>query len=448
VATEPELLAHHYTGADMPANAIPYWLTAAKRSGSRSAYREALAQVQSGKALVEKLPPGRDRTRLELQLELERTVALQATKGMTSSETSDAFSAVQELCKELGDEVDDIYQRANNALAVSAFFRGQWLRALEIGAELLERAQANQDEVAIMAAYRMLGFAEFLTGNCIAGRSHLEAAVRVYDYEKHKGVAAIVGQDPNVGNLAMLSWVLVVQGFPDLAIGRAREAIGLAEKLEHAHSKAYALHYASAVYLERGENKLACRAAEAAMNLSEEYGFPVWLTLSRIIKGEALAQLGDAEEGLVELRRGIDEYLATEAQSSLPSHFLGLARALRCAERNETALDAVHEGLEAVERHGERRVEADLYRVQGELLWASPTGQPEAEACLTRAVEIARGQSAKLLELRAATSLAKVWHEQGKTTEARELLTPVYNWFTEGFDTRDLKEAKAVLDGL
>jgi adenylate cyclase len=294
----------------------------------------------------------------------------------------------------------------------------------------------------------MLGFAEFLTGNCVVGRSHLEAAVKLYDYEKHKGVAAVVGQDPNVGNLAMLSWMLVAQGFPNLALGRAREAIALAEKLEHAHSHAYALHYASAVYLELGEHKLAHREADAAINLSVEYGFPVWLTLSRIIKGEALAQLGNTEEGLVELRRGIDEYQATEAQSSLPSHFLGLARALRCADRYETALDAVHEGLETVERHGERRAEADLYRLQGELLWASPTGQPEAEACLLRAVEIARGQSTKMLELRAATSLANVWREQGKIKEARELLAPVYDLFTEGFDTRDLKEAKALLDEL
>jgi class 3 adenylate cyclase/tetratricopeptide (TPR) repeat protein len=448
VATEPELLAYHYTSADMPAKAIPYWITAAKRAGSRSAYSEALAQVASGKALVASLPSGRDRTRLELQLEFERAVALQTTKGMTSPDTSDAFSAVQALCRELGDEVDDIYERSTSALATSAFFYAQWDRALEIGREILARPKEKQDDVTAMAGLRQLGFAEFFTGNCIVGRSHLEAAVKLYDYEKHKGVAAQVGQDPNVGNLAMLSWALVAQGLPDLALDRVREAIRLAEKLEHAHSHAYALHYASVVHLERGEYKLAYREAEAAINLSLEYGFPVWLTLCRIIKGEALAQLGNTEEGLVELRRGIDEYQGTGALASLPTHFLGLARALRCAQRFETALDAIHEGLEIVELHGERRAEADLYRLLGELLWGSPAGKPEAEAYLLRAVQIARAQSAKLLELRAATSLAKVWHEQGKSIEARELLTPVYNWFTEGFETRDLKEAKGLLDDL
>jgi len=293
----------------------------------------------------------------------------------------------------------------------------------------------------------MLGFTEFFSGNLVAGRDHLEVAVKLYDYEKHHGVAAVVGQDPGVGSLAILSWILLPLGFPDAALGRAREAIELGAKLKHAHSQAYALHYASVVRLERGEYELARREAEAAIDLSEEYGFPIWLTLSRIIKGEALAQLGNPEEGLIELRRGIDEFQSSGTQASLPSHLLGLARALRCAQRYGEALDAVREGLDTVERNSERRAEADLYRVQGELLCIS-SDRTEGEACLHRAIDIARAQSAKLWELRAATSLAKLWHERGESKEAHQLLAPILEWFTEGFDTLDLVAAKALLDVL
>jgi predicted ATPase/class 3 adenylate cyclase len=445
---EPELLAYHYTGAEMPAEATPYWLKAAKRAASRSAYREALAQLQLAKALLDSLPPGRDRTRLELQIELERAVALQATKGMAASETSEAFSAVQEFCRRLGDEVDDIYQRASSALGVSAIVRAQWVRALEITRELLQRAEAVHDETSVMAGHRMLGFTEFFSGNFVAGRHHLEAAVKLYDYEKHHGVAAAAGQDPGVGNLAILSWVLLPLGYPDLALARAREAIELAARLKHAHSHAYALHYASAVYLDRAEYRLAYQEAEAAIGLSNEYGFPIWLALSRIIKGEALAQLGSPDEGLIELRRGIHEFQSSGTQASLPSHFLGLARALRCAKRYDDALDAVHEGLDTVERNSERRAEAELYRVKGELLCTSPADRTEAETCFHRAIEIARAQSTRLWELRAATSLARLWCERGESKRAHDLLAPSYGWFTEGFGTADLVAAKALLDML
>jgi predicted ATPase len=344
--------------------------------------------------------------------------------------------------------VDDIYQRASSALGVSAIVRAQWVRALEITRELLQRAEAVHDETSVMAGHRMLGFTEFFSGNFVAGRHHLEAAVKLYDYEKHHGVAAAAGQDPGVGNLAILSWVLLPLGYPDLALARAREAIELAARLKHAHSHAYALHYASAVYLDRAEYKLAYQEAEAAIGLSNEYGFPIWLALSRIIKGEALAQLGSPDEGLIELRRGIHEFQSSGTQASLPSHFLGLARALRCAKRYDDALDAVHEGLDTVERNSERRAEAELYRVKGELLCTSPADRTEAETCFHRAIEIARAQSTRLWELRAATSLARLWCERGESKRAHDLLAPSYGWFTEGFGTADLVAAKALLDML
>jgi predicted ATPase/class 3 adenylate cyclase len=446
VETEPELLAYHYTGAQMAAEAIPYWLKAAKHAASRSAYREALAQLQSGKALLEGLPAGRERVRLELQLEMERAVALNATKGMAAAETAEAFSAVHEFCRQLGGEVDDIYLRASSALGISAIVRAEWARASEIGRELLERAEALDDETSVMAAHRLIGFTGFFSGNFISGRHHLEQAASLYNYEKHHTIAAVAGQDPGVGSLAILSWILLPLGFPDSALARAREAIDLAAKLKHAHSHAYALHYASVVYLERGEYKLAFQESEADIALSNEFGFPIWLALSRIIKGEALAQLGSPEEGLIELRRGITEFQSTGTQTSLPSHFLGLARALRCAKRHNDALDAVHEGLDTVERNGERRAEAELHRVKGELLSELSFDRAEAEACFHRALEIARAQSTKLWELRAATSLVQLWRERGETRQAHELLAPLYNWFKEGLDTRDMKTARALLE--
>ena len=447
--TEPELLAYHYSGAEMTTEAIAYWLKAAERASSRSAYREALAHLDSGIAALEGLPVGRTRTHLELQLQVERATASQLTKGMLAKETTEAFSAAQELCKQLGEDVADIYTRVLWALAVSSTVRAELQRAIEVGKELLARGESAHDVPSVINAHRNLGFALVCSGDFSRGRSHLEKAVALYDYDAHHTLAAVYGQDPGVGSLAILSWALLPLGFPDQALARVREAVALAEKLAHPHSHAYALHYAAVVHLERGEYERSFSLSEAAMALATQHGFQIWGTLSKITIGEVQAALGRAEEGVMEIRRGITDLQATGTLLGWPNHCLGLARALKHAHRRDEALDMLNEALDTMDRTGERRTEANLYRFKGELLQlASPSDPAEPEACFKRALEIARAQGTKLWELRAATSLARLWQSQGKTKQARQLLAPIYNWFTEGFDTRDLQEAKALLEEL
>jgi class 3 adenylate cyclase/tetratricopeptide (TPR) repeat protein len=438
--TEPELLAYHYTGAEMPVEAIGFWLKAARRSAARSAYREALQQLQSGTELLAGVPEGRERTNLELQLHVERAFALLATRGMAAPETTEVFLVARDLCNRLGDEAKETYNRVSWALALSTMVLGQWQRARQITGELLERAQAAADVTSEMGARRLHGFALYCLGEFPRGLDHLERASALYDSEQHSKLAAVYGQDPRVGSLAIQGWVLVALGYPDRALECARAAVAHAERLAHPHSQAYALHYACVVHLERGEHAQALEQADAAIRLSTEYGFPIWLTLSKIVRGEALAALGRKEEGLAEIERGLAEYRATGTKASWPTHYLGLARTFSFAGRRDEAIGAVEQGLAAIGEFAERRVEAELYRVKGDLLREAGDGT-ECIRCYERALAIAREQNAKTWELRAATSLARARLEQGRPQQARELLAPVRGWFTEGAEAADIRAA-------
>lgn len=447
VESEPELLAYHYAGADIPSEAIGYWLKAARRSASRSAYREALGQLGFGRVLLAALQEGQERSQLELQLEVERAFALLATKGMAAAETSEAFSAAHDYCMKLGDDAKEAYARVSWALAASTIIRSEWPRAQEITRELLSKAQRAEDVPSMMGAHRLLGFALFYSGDCQAGRSHLEQAVTLYDYEAHHKLAAVYGQDPGVGSIAILSWILLALGYPDQALAKSREAIELAVRLAHSHSHAYALHYASVIHVERGEYEQARAHAESAIKLSTEFGYPIWLSLSRIIRGEARAALGEFDEGVDEVRLGIDESDATGTRMSRPYNYLALARALRHADRIDEALEAINLALDIVAHDGERRQEADMLRLKGELMLALPSADHvEGKAILRHAIDTARAQGSKNWELRATAVLARALQDEGQFGEAQELLTPVHRWFTEGFDTRDFRVSKAILD--
>jgi class 3 adenylate cyclase/predicted ATPase len=444
---EPELLAYHYMGAEMPREAIAYWIKAARRSASRSAYREALGQLDSGHALLQALPDDRERMQLELQLQVERAFALVATQGMAAEKTTETFSAAHGLCRKLGDESKEAYSRVSWALAASTITRSQWPQALAITEELLDKAQRDEDVPSMMGAHRLLGFALFFSGDYRRGRSHMEQSVALYDFEKHHKLAAVYGQDPGVGSLAILSWILLPLGLPDQALAQAQKAVQLSRKLGHSHSLAYALHYASVVHLERGEYEEAQRQAQAAIALATEYGFPVWLSLSRIIRGEARAALGEGDEGIDDIRQGIRAFEATGTQMSRPYNYLALSRALRHADRLDEALEAINMALALVAQYGERRQEADMLRAKSELALSSPAlDRDEGHALLRRAIEAAREQGTLMWELRATAALARVLRSAGSLDESQALLAPVYGAFGEGFATRDLALARALLD--
>ena len=299
-----------------------------------------------------------------------------------------------------------------------------------------------------------MGATLYFRGELAAGRTHLEHGAALYDAPQHHSLAFIYGFDPGVACLCVAAEVLWYLGYPEQALKRSLEGLSLAEELSHPFSLAYAMTLTTRLLQCRRDVQDVQDRAEAIMALSTEQGFPYWLARGTCYRGWALAKQGYGAEGLSQLREGLAARRATETEF-FRSHYLALlAEAYGKDEQVEEGLRTVAEALAFVERTEERYYEAELYRLKGELILqkfkvqGSKFSAEEGEACFQKAIAIAQKQEAKSRELRAATSLAQLWQGQGKTTEARDLLAPVYNWFTEGFDTADLKDAKALLDGV
>jgi predicted ATPase len=262
--------------------------------------------------------------------------------------------------------------------------------------------------------------------------------------------------------MALALWSL---GYPDQALKKSREALTLAGELSHPYSLAAALYYAAMFHQDRREEQLTQERAEAVITLATEQGFAIWVALGNILRGWALAKQEQGEEGIIQMRQGLTAWRATGAELIRPYCLVLLAEAYEKVGQLEEGLSMLAEALEAVNKTGERFYEAELYRLKGQLMLQkfqisgskfqvanpqslTPNPQSEAEAYFLKAIEIARRQQAKSLELRAVMSLSRLWQKQGKTKEAHEMLAEVYNWFTEGFDTADLREAKVLLEEL
>ena len=300
-----------------------------------------------------------------------------------------------------------------------------------------------------MVAHRICGTGAFWRGELAAARADLEQAVALYDPERHRSLAFLYVQDPRVAAMSGLSWTLLALGYPEQAGARSREAVDAARELAHLNTLGYALLFACFFDQYLRAWREAKDRAEALIELSTEQGFPHLLAAATVIRGWALIQSGEVEIGLAQLRQGSPAWRATGAGLFEP-YFLGLqAEAQGGFGAAEEGLDLVAKALDRVEETGERWFEAELHRIMGELMLRLPKADPgAAETQFEHAAATARQQGAKPWELRAAMRMARLWRDQGTRDEARELLASVYGWFTEGFDTRDLKEAKALLDEL
>jgi predicted ATPase len=310
-----------------------------------------------------------------------------------------------------------------------------------------------------------LGVTLLSTGEFAPAQAYTEQGITLYDAAKHGSLAVLYGEDPGVLCLCYGAAALVYLGYPDRALKQIAAALTLAQELAHPHSLANALYWAVRVHQFRREEPGAQRQAEALLTLSTEHGFPLWLACGAILQGWALAVQGQREEGIAQLCQGLVAFRATGMEVT-QSHTLALlAEAYGKTGQTDKGLAALGEALDFVDRTGERFYEAELYRLKGQLTLQqfqvssskfyvtnpqslTPNPQTEAEACFLQALEVARKQQAKSLELRAAMSLARLWQQQGKKAEAHEMLSEIYHWFTEGFDTKDLQEATALLEEL
>jgi predicted ATPase len=445
VGSAPELLARHLTEAGLTEKAIDYWRQAGQLAVARSTLAEAVAHLTRGLELLRTLPETPERARQELSLQLALGGPLIAARGYAAPETGAAFDRARELCEQLGDTAQQL--AALYGLWAYHTVRAEYGTARRLAEQFLRLAEA-EDASALLVGHRLLGVTLFFLGELADGHTQLGRALALYEARRHRELAVRFGQNPRASSLVYLAWSRWLLGYPDQAARAVEEAVAYARELNHANTLAYALAWGATVHQFRRDAAAVQEHASAALALSEKQGLSMWLAYATVLRGWAPAERNHPE-GAARITRGLADLEATGAIFLRPHNLALLAETYAGCGQAEAGLRALGGALEAVERTGERWWEAEIHRLKGELLLARSAGNPtEAEAGFRQAIDVALRQSAKSLELRAATSLARLWHDQGRRAAARGVLAPVYGWFTEGFDTPDLKEAKALLSEL
>ena len=430
--TKPEVLAQHYCEAGLAEPCIEYRLRAGQRAAELSANLEAVGHLTKGLEVLDTLPESPRRDELELTLQGALGMPLIATKGYAAPETGAAYARAHELC-----------ERTGHADRLPPIVYGRWAYHLVGGehetgrrlAEAVPRPRGSQADTALeLVGHRILGMSLLHLGELQAGRARIEQALGLYDPRRHRSLAFRFGQDQQASGLAFLALALWLSGFPDQASRTIDRALGVLEGLNHANSRGYVLVWGAATLAQLRRDGVALRKhVDEAVSLAEEHGLGLWLAYGKVFRGWVLAEQGRQEEGRAELAKALAECQATRTRMHRPYHLSLLAGALHRSGRSEEGLQAVDEALAVVEETGERWWEADLHRLRGDLLLSLSTQNAAgAEAEYDTAVTTARRQGARMLELRAATSLARLWRARGGDAEARDLLAPVYAWFAEG----------------
>jgi predicted ATPase len=442
---QPGLFAQHYAYAGLVEKSIVYWGNAGRRSVARSAMAEAAGQFQKGLDQLVLLPDTRERQCQELELRSALGAALQAVKGYAAAETGDAYARARELWERLGSPSE--FLQIPFGQSRYHYGRGELDLAERLDENLLDLSRQRNDTAGLVLGHLSSGRNLKLVGRFAASRAHLEEALALYDRISHSPLVNHVGLDPQVNSQAWLGIVLFCLGFPDRALANSSAAIAEARVLAHPPSLAVSLAIGATVLLFAGGNKALHEWADQLAAIGTEQDFAHWRAQGAIYLGWVKVRNGDLMEGMSLLRSGVAAYRATGAEAWTPYHIALLASAGEIAEQVNEAVILLDDALQIVEATGERWFAAELYRHKGQLLLRQR--HPEAaEELYRKALSIAREQQSKMRELRAAASLARLRRDQGRRAEARDLLAPVYGWFTEGFDTVDLKEAKALLDEL
>ena len=440
----PEYVAHHYSEAGLEAQAISYWQRAGELAIHRSANVEAIRHLTKALEVVTTLS---DSAALAQELVLQITLAPAwiAVKGYAAPEVGQIYTRAYELCQRL----DDPPQLPTVLVGLWLFslLRVELRQSLELGKRLLSLGRQKRDPVILLSAHYALGNTLAFRGELGPAREHLERCIALYDPRAHRSLAFLYGDDPRVACLHFKAWCLWYQGYPDQARQCIDETVAVGRELGHPQVLAFALCGAAVVAHLHRDWRLTRQHAEAAMELCREQGLPFYHALGRVLRGWTLAEQGRAAEGIAEMREGLRAYRSTEARWMEPYLLALLAEAYGNAVQPQEGLRVMAEALDVIRETQECAWEAELYRIEGALLLNSgaPHARPEPEECFRRAIDTARRQEARSWELRAAMSLGRLWQGQGKREAARQLLTQVHGWFTEGFDTGDLHDANAML---
>jgi predicted ATPase len=450
----PELLAHHYTEAGLAGPALDYWRRAGERAVQRYANAEAIGHLRRALRLLAGLPAGPERDRAELVLQTALGAPLIASKGYSAPEVQQAYTRARELCRGF----NDAPALFPVLLGLGLFYlvRSALPAAWPLAAQCLAAAREARDDDLLLEACGLAGAVELYRGKLVAARTLLERGLTLYRPDCHREHAARYGQDP-LNTLAFVARTHALLGHPDLARQRGEALLALTREPAVQPNSLAAMHaHLAHLYLVLRDAPAALLHAEAVVAVALQQDLPLWLGLGRMYGGAALVEdalpggaCPQVTDGVAEGLEGLAAYRASGAGLDVPTCLCWFAAGHARLGRPAAGLRLLDEARRVITDTGEAYFAAELHRLKGMAL-LSPAGPDRAgaEACFSEAMAIARAQSARMWELRSATSLARLWAEQGERRRAHDMLAPIYGWFTEGFDTPDLQEAKALLNEL
>jgi predicted ATPase len=440
----PELLAHHATVAGMTEPAVRYWLKAGEQAAARSANKEAVSHLKTGIGLLGSALDVAEKPRLDLDLHSALASVLMVTQGYGSEEVGRISTRTVELCRQVGDE---------GALAAVLwqawlfhYTRADHAAATAIGRELDERMTDAVDPAARIVAQVPLGLSLFATGKPLEARAKLEQAVRTYSGLKGGPVAYRYGMEVGAVAHGYRAWCLGMLGYSEQSMEGRGALLDILERINHPFTLARGLNWCSMVSVVQRDWCESLRFADRAIKVAREYDLQLVVALGLAMRGIAQAAVEPVATSAAEMRDALNLYRRTGARFQAP-FLLSLFAEASLARKDWTCgMSEISEALSLIEETGEGHVLPEVYRIRGDLLAGSKKGDPEAD--YLKALELARLQGTRLFELRSAMSLARLWADQRKRAEARDLLVPIYEWFTEGFSTPDLKSAREQLERL
>jgi class 3 adenylate cyclase/predicted ATPase len=447
VRTHPEILGHHCTEADLSEDAIPYWRRAGEIAIRRSAHTVATDHFSRSLEMLNKMPAASRSAQLELDLQALLGNTLMTVKGYGAPEVKQALDRCRELCQQVG-ESSQLFS-VLHGLWIFYIAQAETQTSHELAQQCLDLSLRLEDPASITEAHHALGSNYLWRGEYVSASEHFEQGIKLYDSHSFDPHVLPPGrEDPGIIHKSHSAHVLWILGYPERSLERIKTALELGRELDHPFSMVFAQFSDALVHLLRGEYDLALEQAKIAVETSVEMEFVFFQGWSRVYMGAAMAALGRGEEGIPHIKSGLD--LCGEAGvKAWRHHDFFLAEAYGRVGKISEGLDTITKALPIIKKHGTRFFESELHRLKGELFLKKES--PDvlgAETELKKALEIAGRRQAKSLELRAAVSMSRLWQKQGKEKESYKLLSDIYGWFTEGFDTNDLKEAKKLIKDL
>ena len=441
---QPEIVAHHYTNAGAAEIAVGWWHKAGELAIKRSANPEAVSHLSRAVEQVQLCPESRERDTNELAIRISLSGPLIATRGYVTSELANNYARASELCTKVGED-KSIFPVMYGQWVIP-YVRGDMTTALKNSETFLRRAERQDDLGLLMMGHRIYGSSLVWRGDVLPGSQHLQRALSMFRAPDHDQLAYVFSQHPRTAALSHLSLALQHLGHLDQAMAAGWDAISQAKRIEHFNSIAYALCFVSLLIMLRRDVETLKRTAGELMQLASEHNASYWLLWAKPMRGWIIAQEGDIEAGIAQMHESTAELQEQQANLWVPQTLLLEAEILGRAKRYQRAYQLLNEAQALIEPLDQRFYEAELHRVRGLIMIADGTDPQAGAANLDRAIDVARRQNARFLELRATVSRARLHLDQGLPHNARDLLMPIFTSFSEGLDTADLREARCLLN--